>query len=145
MSRSTEVDLTRTAERQLRALRGRRLKVAVRFLEELMAGGCARAGYRLAGVDVLDRLCCRHLYGSDRAIVAWPSPDEAVVIAIGAHDQGANDVYQLILAALEIDTPEDERQKPPCCDDLDQPPVDPEATERIATVIDALKRRPRRR
>lgn len=145
MSRPTEVDLTHTAERQLRALRGRRLKAAVRFLEELTAGGCGQAGYRLVGADVLDRLCCRHLYGSDRAIVVWPSPDEAVVIAIGPHDHGVNDIYHLILAALEIDVPEDERQKPPCCDDLDEPPVDPGAAERIATAIDALRRRSRRR
>lgn len=69
MSRPTAVDLTRTAERQLRALRGRRLTAAVRFLEELIAGG-AQASYRLAGADVLKHLCCRHLYGSDRAIVA---------------------------------------------------------------------------
>ena len=101
VSRSTEVDLTRTAERQLRALRGRRLKAAVRFLEELMAGGCAQAGYRLAGAGVLDHLCCRHLYGSDRGIVAWPSLDAAAVIAIGPHDQSVNDIYQLILAALK--------------------------------------------
>ena len=145
VSRSTEVDLTRTAERQLRALRGRRLKAAVRFLEELMAGGCAQAGYRLAGAGVLDHLCCRHLYGSDRGIVAWPSLDAAVVIAIGPHDQSVNDIYQLILAALEIDMPEAERQKPPCCDDLDEPPADPETAELIAAAIDALRRRSRRR
>lgn len=145
MSPAIEVDLTRTAEQEIRALRGRRQKAAVRFLEELTAGGCVQAGYRLAGADILDHLCCRHLYGSDRAIVAWPSPGEAVVIAIGPHDQGAGDVYELILAALEIEMPVGEREKPPCCDDFDEPPVDPDAAEQIATAIDALTRRSRRR
>ena len=145
MNQAVEVDLTQTAERQIRALRGRRQKAAVRFLEALMGGGCAQAGYRLAGDDVLDRLCCRHLYGSDPAIIAWPAPDEAVVIAVGPHDQSADDIYELILAALQIDMPEGERSKPPCCDDLDEPPVDPEATEKIASAIDALARRARRR
>lgn len=103
-----------------------------------MAGGCARAGYRLAGDDVVDRLCCRHLCGTDRASIALPAPDKAVVIAVGPHDQSADDIYELILAALEIEMPEGECLKPPCCDDLDGPLVDPEAAERIASAIDAF-------
>ena len=110
-----------------------------------MAGGCAQAGYRLTGGDLLDHLCCRHLYGSDRAITAWPSPDEAVVIAVGPHDQSADDIYQLVLAALEIEMPEGERLKPPCCDDLESPPADAEVADLIAAAIDALARRSRRR
>lgn len=61
-----QVELTRTAERQLRNLHGRRLKAALDVLVALRARGCAVAGYRLA-VAVLDHVCCRHLYGDDRS------------------------------------------------------------------------------
>lgn len=145
MSHTVNVDLTTTAKQQIEALRGGRWKAAVVFLEQLQTGGCAQAGYRLAGKGTLDHLCCRHLYGSDRAITAWPSTDHAVVIAVGPHDQSNADVYQLLLSALEIDMPEDQRLKPPCCDDLGEPPVDPEAAERIVGAIQALARRTRRR
>ncbi len=38
-----------------------------------MARGCEEAGYRLAGAP-LDHICCRHLYGNDRMLTAWPAP-----------------------------------------------------------------------
>jgi len=60
------------------------------------------------------------------------------------HDQSADDIYQLVLAALEIEMPEGERLKPPCCDDLESPPVDAEVADLIAAAIDALARRSRR-
>lgn len=71
------------------------------------------AGYRLAG-EVLDHVCCRHLYGVDRMLTVWPAIDHAVVIAVGHHDESAQDVYAALLEALELDVLADEREKPPC-------------------------------
>jgi hypothetical protein len=93
-------------------------------------------GYRLAGT-VLDHLCCRHLYADDRMIVAWPADDHAVMIAIGPHDRSSNDVYEMLLVALDRDVPAEERDKPPCCDEEGLPPADPDSASEIA---DALKR-----
>lgn len=108
-----------------------------------MARGCDAAGYRLAG-ETLDRLCARHLYGSDRMITAWLASDHAVVVAIGPHDQSALDIYELLLDALGIDLPDAERSKPPCCDDEGNPPTDHDTAESIGDAIDNLARRRRR-
>lgn len=106
------------------------------MLGELRARGCEAGGYRLAGV-VLNHLCCRHLYAADRMIIAWPSADHAVVIAVSPHDQSDNDVYATLLAALDSDVPAEDREKPPCCDEEGLPPVD---HERASVVADALQR-----
>jgi hypothetical protein len=52
---------------------------------------------------VLDHICCRHLYGQDRMLIAWRTKDQAVVLAVGPHDRSVNDVYGLLLAALRLD------------------------------------------
>ena len=109
-----------------------------------MARGCEAAGYRLAGED-LDRLCARHLYGSDRLITAWLTEDHAVVVTIGPHDRSAGDVYELLLLALDAELPTEERSKPPCCDDDGKPPADPQAAESIADAVDTIARARRRR
>jgi len=70
-------------------------------------------------------------------IVAWPTADQAVVIAIGPHDRRNDDVYGMLLGTLDRDVPAEERDKPPCCDDEGLPPVDPESTTELA---DALER-----
>jgi hypothetical protein len=103
---------------------------------ELRDRGCEAGGYRLAGAT-FDQLCCRHLYADDRMIVAWPAEDHAVVIAIGPHDGSNNDVYALLLDALDRRVPPDERDKPPCCDEQGLPPLDPQTASELA---DALKR-----
>lgn len=132
------------ADRQVRALRGRRRQAAIRVLGELQDQGCEAGGYRLAG-EQLEHVCCRRLYGSDRLLTVWPEPEQVVVIIVGPHTNDAGDVYDQLLDALGIDTPEDEREKPPCCDEEGTPPVDVEAAEAIATAVETRARRARRR
>jgi hypothetical protein len=67
------------------------------------------------------------------------------VIAVGPHDETAGDVYAAILEALELEIPNDERQKPPCCDDEGQPPSDEVVAGLMSDAIDRLARRSRRR
>lgn len=93
-----------------------------------MASGCHEAGYRLAGAP-LDHVCCRHLYGSDRMLTAWPAPDRVVILAVGPHDRSAADVYALLLDALAVEVPVEERSKPPWCDELGEPPADGDLAE----------------
>jgi hypothetical protein len=89
---------------------------------------------------VLDRLCCRHLYGDDRMLTAWPAAEHAVVIAVGPHSRSSNDVYALLLEALDLDVPMEERDKPPCCDEEGLPPADPDVAEEVADTIERLRR-----
>ena len=63
-------------------------------------------------------------------LVAWPADDHAVVIAIERHDESSDDVYAAILDALGLQVPEDEREKPPCCDEEGLPPADPNVATR---------------
>lgn len=101
------------------------------------------AGYRLAG-NVLDHVCCRHLYGPDRLLTVWPATDHAVVIAVGPHDESNQDLYSALLDALELDVPTDEREKPPCCDDEGLPPADEEIATSISEAIEHRTRARRR-
>lgn len=105
-----------------------------------MAGGCQEAGYRLAGAP-LDHACCRHLYGNDRLLTAWPAADSVVILAVGPHDRSAQD--ELLLAAVEVEVPAQERSKPPCCDELGEPPADAALAQALAAAVSALA--PRRR
>lgn len=99
--------------------------------------GCAAAGYRLAGGQ-LSHVCCRHLSGHDRMLTAWPEPGQVVILAVGPHDQSAADIYDLLLAAVAIVVPLVERGKPPCCDELGEPPTDRGAAESLADAVEAL-------
>lgn len=109
-----------------------------------MLRGCEAAGYRLAGAD-LEHICCRHLYGNDRMLVTWPTANRAVVLAVGPHDRSASDIYELLLVALGLEVPTAERTKPPCCDELGEPPVDAGIAETLAEAVAALVPRGRRR
>jgi hypothetical protein len=90
-------------------------------------------------------VCCRQLYGNDRLLVAWPAADHAVVLLVGPHDTKAGDVYDQLLEAVGIDTLDDERAKPPCCDEVGVPPVDEEVALEVADAVNRTARRRRRR
>lgn len=106
--------------------------------------GCDAAGYRLAGAG-LEQVCCRHLYGRDRLLITWPSRTHAVVLAVGPHDRTASDIYELLLTALALEVSTAERSKPPCCDELGEPPVNRKIAEALADAVAALASRGRRR
>jgi len=83
-------------------------------------------------------VCCRHLYGSDRLLTAWPAPEHAVILTVGPHDRSARDVYELLLAAVVVEVSAEERSKPPCCDELGEPPADAQVAEALAAAVSAL-------
>lgn len=78
MTRRSE--LTATEIRQVRDLRGLRRKAAGVALKGAAIQWMRRRELPLAG-EVLDHVCC--LYGDDRMLSVWPSPDHVVVIAVG--------------------------------------------------------------
>lgn len=134
-----DVIATRLAAQQISGLRGRRLKVYEEFERQLAAKGCAAMEYRLTGSDPLPRLCVRHLYGSDRAVVAFHD-GQAWVLLVAPHDAGdaARDVYSSLYELLGLAPPSSRRTKPPCCREQDgQPPQMDEA------IIDDLVARTR--
>ena len=114
----------------------------MRAIGELEDRGCEAAGYRLSG-EVLDHICCQHLYGQDRMLIIWPSEQHAIVVLVSAHDRGGSDVYAHLLEVLDVAMPATERDKPPCCDDEGQPPVDFDGATAIADAVDQRRRRRR--
>jgi hypothetical protein len=102
------------------------------------------AGYRLAGA-VLDHVCCRHLYGDDRMLIAWLAADHAIVVLVARHDGTANDIYRQLLDALEVGVTEDEREKPSCCHESGGPPADEDVALVIADAVERGQRGGRRR
>lgn len=90
-------------------------------------------------------MCCRHLYGNDRLLVAWPAADHAVVLLAGPHNTKADDIYDQLLEAVGIEAPDDERAKPACCDEDGSPPVDEEAATEVADAVGRTARRRQRR
>lgn len=93
---------------------------------------------------MVDQVCCRHLYGEDRMLVAWPAKDQAIVVLVGPHDGSIADVYGQLLAALAITAPEEDREKPQCCDDEGDPPADAGVASDIADAVERWARRRRR-
>jgi hypothetical protein len=127
------------ASRQIAALRGRRAQVVRVALSELLDQGCTAAGYRLAGTG-LDHICCRHLYAEDRLLTVWPGDHHAIVVAVGPHDRGGADVYDLLLTALGLEEAAVERSKPSCCDETGRPPVKADAAATAEAVTQLAKR-----
>jgi len=88
-------------------------------------------------------VCCRDLYGQDRMLIAWPANDQAIVVLVGRHDGPRADVYGQLLLALAITALDEERDKPPCCDEGD-PPTDDDVASDIAEAVERWARTHRR-
>ena len=78
-------------------------------------------------------------------LTAWPAQDHAIVILVGRHDGTANDVYRQLLDALQVGVADDERDKPPCCDESGEPPAAEDVARVIADAVERGRRRGRRR
>lgn len=88
----------------------------------------------------LDHVCCRHLYGHDRLLTVWPDDDHAIVVLVAPHTRTAGGVYDQLLDALGIAMSVDDRDKPACCDEQGDPPVDGAAATSVAEAVDRRSR-----
>lgn len=75
-------------------------------------------------------------------LTVWPADDHAIVVLVAPHDRTASDVYAALTDALDVTIPEDERTRPPCCDDSGQPPTDKTLAREV---VDAMRRMTRTR
>ncbi|QFZ23490.1 hypothetical protein [Saccharothrix syringae] len=105
------------AGHQAAGLRGAARVAYDRFLDELSHSGCAALGYRVTGPEPLPRLCVKHLRGTDRVVVAFPSPRTAWILLVGPHDDDpGRDLYEALYELAGVRPRLDERRtKPPCC------------------------------
>lgn len=136
------VDAVPLAIRQARGMRGRAAKAFETFYRDLERRGCAAMRYRLSGRGY-ESLCVQHVYGSWRAVVAFPEPDGrlAAIVMVGQHDESSSENVYGLLYELVGHEPElgAGRTKPSCCDgETGQPPVTDEH------VVEALSQQTRR-
>jgi hypothetical protein len=143
---SLRVAITPTGQRSVDSLRGRPRKAFDRAVERLAAEGCRAASYRLSG-PIVEHICSVALYGRYRALVCFPDPKSVVVLLVGEHRRGDPDldVYLELCRLLELPEPAEERTKPPCCEDEDEAPVDPELIDRFEAGAKSLRRASRGR
>ena len=134
MSHPVRVNLTQLAAEDRRRLSGQLLKRVEQKLDELVAQGCAEAGYRLQGAAV-ERICAVHVGANMRLLSAFPAPGEIWVLLIGPHeDQNPNvDVYRSLYRALGLDDypPGNPEHPDDCCLEDGYPPVDSEVLDRF--------------
>jgi len=82
-------------------------------------------------------------------LLFFPGPKEVAILLVGPHERENPeiDAYRRLYELLGVDVPEDERRRPPCCDD-NRPPVDADLLERITArtkeLARARSRRPKR-
>lgn len=123
----TEVRATPRAEQQIDGLNRRRSKEFNRFLDDLASRGCKALAYRLSGPTPIDHLCVKHLGGSLRVVVAFESVTRAWILLVGPHDDQdlVLNVYAELYRLLGVEPPNTAgRNKPPCCDEIqDLPPT----------------------
>jgi hypothetical protein len=143
---SFRVAITPTGQRTVSRLRGKARDSFDAAVTRLAAEGCRAASYRLSG-RLVERLCSVSLYGRYRALVCFPDEARVVVLLVGEHrrDDPALDVYRQLYRLLELSEPSAERTKPPCCEDDNEAPVDPELLDRFEAGAKRLRSRSRRR
>lgn len=142
---AVEVGATKLAKAQIDLLRSKDSSAFASWLEDFKHRGCAALDYRLTG-DVVDRLCVRHIRGPLRAVVAFETAEEAVVLLVGPHDDRdpAIDIYTRLYESLGLPVPAGGRTKPPCCGDLSEPPAWGAEIDDLVALLDSAARHRRR-
>ena len=139
---SFTVSITPTGQRSVDALRGKARKSFDAAVERLASEGCKAGDYRLTG-EGIEHICSVQLYGRHRALVCFPDDQSVVVLLVGEHtnDDPEVDVYRSLYRLLELPEPTAKRTKPPCCDEAEQPSVDPKLLEHFRDRAVQLRRR----
>lgn len=141
---SFRVSITPTGQRSVDALRGKARRSFDAAVERLASEGCKGGDYRLTG-EGIEHICSMQLYGRHRALVCFPDDESVVVLLVGEHlrDDPEVDVYRSLYRLLGLPEPSAKRTKPPCCDEAEKAPVNPELLDRFREGADRLHRRRR--
>jgi hypothetical protein len=122
----TEVLSTSRADQQIARLHRRQAKAFDQFLDDLARLGCRALAYQLSGPTPIDHLCVKHLSGAIRVVVAFETAERAWILLVGRHDDKDPilNVYSELYRLMGIDPPDNAgRDKPPCCDELQELPL----------------------
>jgi hypothetical protein len=146
MASRFKVTVARRCEPRVKALRGEAKKRFDHVVEELRHRGCEAGGVRMrANTDTDHRVCERRFYRDWRMHLVFGEEEDIVISWVGRHTED-EDVHaegaQGIPGLSGIGRARD--QQPKCCDDLEDPPADPDLV-RLVNQIRPVRRRSRPR
>jgi hypothetical protein len=144
MARFT-VTVARRCLPRVTSLRGRAKVSFKRTVDELRHRGCEAGGTRMRADTGDDHhICERRFYRDWRMHLVFGDRDDIVISWVGRHTEdeavhtdGAQDIPGLTGLGRARD------QQPPCCDDLDVPPADPDLVELVNQIRPTRRRRAR--
>jgi hypothetical protein len=136
------VTVARRCDQRVKALRGEAKKRFDRVVEELRHRGCEAGGIRMrtdTGAD--HRVCERRFYAACRMHLVFGDDENIVISWVGEHTED-EDVHMEgargIPGLSGIGRARDEQPK--CCDDLDDPPADPDLVDLVNQIRDGRRR-----
>lgn len=144
MARFT-VTAARRCVPRIKALRGEAKTSFDRTVDELRYRGCEAGGTRMRADSGEDHhICERRFYRDWRMHLVFGERDDIVISWVGRHTEdeavhrdGAQDIPGLTGLGRARD------RQPPCCDDLDEPPADPDLVELVNQIRPTRRRRAR--
>lgn len=122
------VTVARRCEHRVKELRGEAKKAFDRAVEELRHRGCEAGGVRMRAETGTDhRVCERRFYRDWRMHLVFGDEDNIVISWVGRHTEDENVHVEGALGIPGLSGIGRARdQQPKCCDDLDDPPADPD-------------------
>lgn len=122
------VSVARRCEPRVKGLRGEVKRKFDRVVTELRQRGCEAGGIRMRADTGADhRVCERRFYRDWRLHLVFGDEDDIVISWVGRHNEDEDvhsDGAEAIPGLSAIGRRRD--QQPACCDDLEDPPVDPD-------------------
>jgi len=127
------VTVARRCDARVKALRGEPKKHFDRVVEELKRRGCEAGGIRMRGETGADHWVCeRRLYRDWRMHLVFGDEENIVISWVGehtededVHGEGAQNIPGLSGMGRARD------DQPACCDDLEDPPADPDLVDLV--------------
>lgn len=143
MAARFKVSVARRCEPRVKALRGEVKKRFDRVIDELRQHGCEAGGTRMRAETGADhRVCERRFYRDWRMHLVFGDEDDIIVSWVGRHTED-EDVHaegsEAIPGLSGIGRSRD--RQPACCDDLDNPPADPDLVRLVNQIRSARRRR----
>lgn len=143
MASRFKVTVARRCEGRVKALRGEAKKRFDRVVEELRHRGCEAGGIRMRADTGADhRVCERRFYRDWRMHLVFGDDENIVISWVGRHTEdeavhaeGARGIPGLSGIGRARD------QQPKCCDDLEDPPADPDLVDLINQIRPPRARR----
>lgn len=146
MASRFRVSVARRCEPRVKGLRGEAKKKFDRVVNELRQRGCEAGGIRMRAETGADHhVCERRFYRDWRMHLVFGDEDDIVISWVGRHTED-EDVHaegaEAIQGLSAIGRSRD--RQPSCCDDLDEPPADPDLVLLVNQIRPARRRgRPR--